>query len=329
MVSETPRISKSTNWLSKKVSYRWALSSGARSGTSLRTEFGNGLFGKVSTFLGFFEFLLCLTEFGQVEGGNFFGFFDLPLVGLDLLLEFVDQVLHTFVVLPVFFGLEAQFLDATFGFPEVLLGVGVSPLFTVEFVFEFSYSLFELGNGLLASLEGVGFGFVKTYLQVLDLSFEGLAEFFLGLSVVLFGAELVSEASSVDHSLLGFFFGVLGFVQELVKIGMQCLEFSLQFPLGSGHGSVLGSEVVELFVGISQFLFGLATSTVGLFQESAGFFELVLEGVGATFRDTQLFAGFVTGTLFLFESLLGVLELLLVAFDGLLGLSVSLKKKFN
>jgi hypothetical protein len=49
-----------------------------------------------------------------------------------------------------------------------------------------------------------------------------------------------------------------------------------------------------------------------------------LEGVGTTLRDAELFAGIVAGALFLFEGGLDVLELLLVPFDILLGLSVSL-----
>jgi hypothetical protein len=73
-------------------------------------------------------------------------------------------------------------------------------------------------------------------------------------------------------------------------------------------------------------LLGLAASAVGLFQESAALFEFVLEGVGTALRDAELFAGFVAGTLFLLEGGLGVLELLLVALDGLLGLGVGLNQ---
>lgn len=82
-------------------------------------------------------------------------------------------------------------------------------------------------------------------------------------------------------------------------------------------------------MGISKFLFGLATAAVGLFEKSAGFFEFVLKSVGTTFRNSKSFTSIVTGTLFLFEGSLGVLELLLVALDGLLGLGVSLKKNIK
>jgi hypothetical protein len=76
---------------------------------------------------------------------------------------------------------------------------------------------------------------------------------------------------------------------------------------------------------ITQFLFSLTTSTIGLFKKSTRFFKFVLEGVGTTFGDTELFTGIITGTLFFFEGSLDVLELLLVTFDILLGLSISLQ----
>lgn len=309
--------------------YRWAASPGCGSPTSLRAEFGNSLLGEVGAFFGFLQLLLCLAEFGQVQCGDLFSLFDLPLVGLDLLLQLVDEILHALVVLAVLLGLEAQFLDAALGFPQVLLGVGVSPLFAVQLVLQLPHALFEFLDEFLASFEGVSLGFVETDLQVLDLGLEGFAELLLGLGVVLLGAELVGEASGIDHGLLGLLLGVLGLVEELVEVGVEGLEFGLEFPLGGGERRVLGSQVVELFVSIAEFLFGLAAGAVGLFEKSAALFELVLEGVGATFGDAELFAGFVTGALFLLEGGLGVLELLLVAFDGLLGLSVSLNKNHD
>lgn len=228
------------------------------------------------------------------------------------------------MVLAVLLGLEAELLDAALGFPEVLLGIGVSPLFSIKLVLELPDALFEFLDGLLASLEGVSLGFVQADLEVLDLALESLAELLLRLGVVLFGAELVSETGGINHGFLGLLFGILGLVEEFVEVGVEGLEFSLQLPLGRRDGSVLGSKVVELLVGIAKFLFGLAASTVSLFQESAGFFQFVLESVGTSLRDAELFAGLVTSALFFLEGGLGVLELLLVAFDGLLGFSVSL-----
>lgn len=91
---------------------------------------------------------------------NTYGLLDLPLVRLDLLLQFVDQILHTFVVLAVLVALEAQLLDPALGFPQVLLRVGVSPLFAVKFVLQLANALFQFGDRLFAALERVVFGLV-------------------------------------------------------------------------------------------------------------------------------------------------------------------------
>lgn len=82
-------------------------------------------------------------------------------------------------------------------------------------------------------------------------------------------------------------------------------------------------------MGVGQFLFGLATASVSLFQEGARLFQFILEGVRATFADAELFAGIVTSALFFFKGGLDVLKLLLVPLDVLLCLSVSLKNNAN
>lgn len=307
-----------------KETHRRTDSSCSGTRASLATEFADGLLGKVCPFFGLLQFLLCLAELSQVEGGDFFSLLDLPLVGLDLLLQFVDQVLHALVVLTVFFSLEGELLDAPLGLAQVLLGISVSPLFTIKLVLELPDPLFELLDGLLASLKGVGFSLIQPDLQFLDLLFESLAEFLLGLGVVLFGAQLVGETGSVNHGLLGLLLGVLSLVKELVEVGVQGLQLGLEFPLGGGQGRALCGQLVELFVSVAEFLFGLAAGAVGLFQKCAGLLEFVLECVGTTLGNAALFAGIVAGALFLFQGGLEVLDLALVALDVLLGLSVSL-----
>lgn len=304
--------------------YRWAGTTTDRTGTSLGAEFANGLLSQIGTLLSLLELLLGLAEFGQVEGGDLLGFLDLPLVCLDLLLQLVNQILHAFVVLAVLLRLEAQLLDATLGLAQVLLGIGVSPLLAIQLVLQLADALLQLLDSLLATLESIGLGLIQTDLQFLDLLFKGLPQFLLGLGMILLGAQLIGKTGSIDHSLLGLLLGVLGLVEELIQVGVQSLELRLQFPLGSGDGSVLGGNFVQLFVGIGKLLLGLATAAVGLLQQSAGLFEFVLQSVGTTLRDTQLFTGIVTGTLLLLKGGLDVLELLLVALDVLLGLGVSL-----
>ena len=63
---------------------------------------------KIQLLFYLFQLLLCFPELGQVEGGDLLSLLDLLLVRLDLLLQFVNQILHSFVVLPVFLGLWDQ-----------------------------------------------------------------------------------------------------------------------------------------------------------------------------------------------------------------------------
>lgn len=240
-------------------------------------------------------------------------------------MQLIDQILHAFVVLAVLLRLEAQLLDAALRLAQVLLGIGMSPLLTIQLVLELADALLQLLDSLLATLKGVGLGFIETDLELLDLLLQSLPQFLLGLGMILLSAELISQAGGINHSLLGLLLGVLGLVQEFVQVGVQGLQLRLQLPLGSGDGGVLGGNLVQLLVGIGQLLFGLATATVGLLQQSARLLQFVLESVGTTLGDTQLFASIVAGALLLLESGLDVLKLLLVTLDVLLGLGVSLK----
>lgn len=105
---------------------------------------------------------------------------------------------------------------------------------------------------------------------------------------------------------------------------MESRQLALEFPLGGRDALVLSTQLVELLVGVAELLFGLATAAVGLLEQSARLFELVLQGVGATLGNAVLLASLVAGALFLFEGLLHLLELLLVTLDVLLALGVGL-----
>uniref|UniRef100_A0A182JJS0 Uncharacterized protein n=1 Tax=Anopheles atroparvus TaxID=41427 RepID=A0A182JJS0_ANOAO len=297
--------------------YCWASTTLHGTGTSsLGTEFGGSLLGNVGALLGFLKLLLGLAELGQVEGGDLLGLLDLPLL--------VNQILHALVVLAVLLRLEAQLLDAALRLAQVLLGVGMSSLFAVQLGLELAHALLQLLNGLLASLQGVRLGLIQADLQFLDLLLKSLAQLLLGLGMVLLGAQLIGQAGSVNHGLLGLLLGVLGFIQQLVQVGVQSLQLRLELPLGGGDRSVLGGHFVQLLVSIAELLFGLATATVGLLQQGARLLQFVLESVGTALRDAQLFAGIVAGALLLLQGALDVLQLLLVALDVLLGLSISL-----
>ena len=68
-----------------------------------------------------------------------YSIFNLSLEHLDLALEFVNEVLESLLVLPVLVRLEGQFLEATVSLAHVLHGLSVAALFSIEFIFKFTY----------------------------------------------------------------------------------------------------------------------------------------------------------------------------------------------
>ena len=165
--------------------------------------------------------MLDLTVLLKVEVCKFFGFFELFLLRFEFVLEFVDEVLESLEVLLVFINLELEFTETTIGLGEVLVGFLVATLFSIEFGFEFTLTLFELGNDLLASLEGSLFGFIKTDLYFLDLLFESVTKTVNVLRVFLFLTEFFSKFGSIGTSAFGTFLSILVFVEGFVEIRLK------------------------------------------------------------------------------------------------------------
>lgn len=63
----------------------------------------------------------------------------MALVGEDLGLQFLNELLEAFLVLFVLISLEGKFLEAAVGLASVLLGLGVTSLFAIQLALEFSH----------------------------------------------------------------------------------------------------------------------------------------------------------------------------------------------
>merc|ERR1719323_2616143 len=90
---------------------------------SLGLVLGKDLLVDVGSLLGLLEVGLDLAELGQVEGGNLLGLLDLLLVGLDLVLQLVNQLLHSVLVLLVLTLGEGELLGLALGSLEGLGGL--------------------------------------------------------------------------------------------------------------------------------------------------------------------------------------------------------------
>merc|ERR1719434_680139 len=177
---------------------------GSRGGAAvLGTDFSERSFGDVGALLGVFQLVLHLAVLGEIHGGDLFGLLHLALVGLDLGLELLNEILHALHVLAVLFSLECEFFESSVGLAEVLAGLSVAALFGIELGLEFADAGLELGNDALASLQGSGLSLVKTSLKVLDGDFELLAESVNVDGVLLFAAELFGQVGGIGGDLLG------------------------------------------------------------------------------------------------------------------------------
>lgn len=105
---------------------------------------------------------------------------------------------------------------------------------------------------------------------------------------------------------------------------MESLELALELPLGKTQGIVLGSEVIEVLVGLSKLSLSLATAAVGLLKKSAGLFQLAVKGIGTAFSNAVLLAVFGGKALLLLNAGLHVLDLTLELLDVLLEVRVGL-----
>merc|ERR1719468_523998 len=107
------------------------------------------------------------------------------------------------MVLFVLVLLVGQLLNLSLRLAQSLLGVIAASTLRVQFTFQFSDSGVHLGHGLAPSLQCVLLSLVKTALHVLSLSLHQLTVMLKDLSSLLFLAQLLSKAGSINHGSLG------------------------------------------------------------------------------------------------------------------------------
>merc|ERR1719373_1018037 len=284
---------------------------------------GRFLFSSISSGSSISKTSSNLTVLGQVEGSDLLGLFNLFLVGLDLALELVNQSLHALVVLLVLVTSEGQLLDGPLSLAGVLQDVSITPALSVKLRLQLTDTGLHLEHGLPASLEGIDLGFVSTGAGVLALSLEQLLVLLEGHGQLLLASEFISKTSSINHSSGSLLLGQSGLVGHLIKITLELVVLRLQLPSGSSNGLVDIGEVSEVLVGVSQFLLGSTSLSVGSLKQSARLLEAVLHGGGlAVGGDLGVGSGGLS--LGLGVNLdLGISDLELVLLDGVLGLSTA------
>ena len=99
---------------------------------------------------------------------------------------------------------------------------------------------------------------------------------------------------------------------------MESCQFCFKLPLGHAQRVSLSSDIIERLASLCKLAFSLSSAAVRLLEQSAGLFQLAVEGVGTSFSDAVLFSVFRCQTLLFFNADAHVLEFSLEFLDVLL-----------
>ena len=158
--------------------YLWWGSAGACRAPILRSQLAYlalGLLGPLGSVL---QLVLHLAEFGEIERGNLLGLLELPLVGLDFVLQFLDEVLQTHLTLLLLLGLEGEVLEAAVVLLHLLERVLVVALLHLELSLKLTNALLKLLYETFAAFQRIRLRLVEPTLKLLHLDFQVFARFF-------------------------------------------------------------------------------------------------------------------------------------------------------
>merc|ERR1719341_1348375 len=140
-------------------------------------------------------------------------------------------LLHPLMVLVVLLLGECELLDASSGAALRLFSLNQTALLVVKLRLEVLDLLLQPGGDLPASLDSLLLSLVQLRLHVLHLVLKGTAVLLGVLGVLLLSPQLISQASSINHCLLGLVLSDASLAQHLLEIRLQSLQFRIELPL--------------------------------------------------------------------------------------------------
>ena len=111
-------------------------------------------------------------------------------------------------------------------------------------------------------------------------------------------AQIIGEASSINHGFLGLLLRVLGLVKHIVNLSVESVDSRLQGTLVRVGTVVDVGHLIDSTTGFCKLHVSLLLGTVGRVQEGTGLLKLSLEGIGlalsktTTLRDLLALTGF-------------------------------------
>ena len=110
----------------------------------------------------------------------------------DLLLKFIDKILHVLLLLSILLVLEVQLLDPPLSFPHILASITQAALFTIQFSLDVFGPGFQFGHHFAAPFDSIGFGLVKTNLELMGSEFKVLS-----VTLKTWKSESLSDANGM------------------------------------------------------------------------------------------------------------------------------------
>merc|ERR1719219_3252854 len=188
--------------------------------SGLGSHLVEGGLGHIGSLLRLVEFVLKLSELAQVAVGLLLSLLGLSLVGLDLDLELVNELLDSAQVLLVLVALVADLLDLSLHLSVGLDALGGSLLLGIKLVLELSHAGFELLHLLSATLECHLLGLVESNVELLDRALHVLLHSLEMLALILLLLELLAHHRGIGDGLLGLLFGVSALRDGLLDLAL-------------------------------------------------------------------------------------------------------------
>merc|ERR1719290_594832 len=142
--------------------------------------------------------------------------------------------------------------------------------------------------------------------------------------MLLLSSKLISKAGSINHSLLGLLFRVLGLVEHVINFSMHGMDGRFKTSLVRASFRVDGSHVIDGTSCFSQFHISLLLATVSRIKKSTSFLKLSLKSISTAISQTSLLGDLTTLTSFLFIKTLNITKLGLVSLDGFVSPALAL-----
>merc|ERR1719369_428992 len=277
-------------------------------------------FSDVGTLLCLLQLMRDLPQLGQVGVGGFLRFLGLPLVALDLQLQFVDQILEPGQVLLVLFSLVCQLLHSPLVLAHTFNSVSSASTCIFNLCLQLTHPGLQFLELLLASLHGQVLSLVQTVLQVLDGDLQVLLHPLQVSAGVLFLLQLLCHHGSISDGFLGLVLSIPCFLNTVVHFTLDLEQVSFKLLLGVQKACVLGVQQASAFTGVHQLLFSHFAASLCLFQSCSQLLDLSDHEAVPTLHHGALFLHVLSSSDGIVKVQLGVLKLSLDVPQLLLGL---------